>query len=278
MTPNIARTIQIFLPSGDPTGIRIAEITTSVLRVIEIPRTKLNDFFSMDEASQVGVYFLFGDDGKAYVGQSGDLKNRLTQHNKTKEFWNKAVVIFSLTNNLTQTHALFLEWLSIQQAKHADRFDLENGNQGSKPHAPAPLEADCRLFFDQITVLIGTLGYPIFKPLIDKKPKNEELFYCTRNDVDGKGLYTDEGFVVLKGSKGRAEVQSLYKDKIPKVRDELIASGDAVFDGDFLVLQKDVLFKTPSGASNFLICMSTNGWVEWKDKSGKTLDELKRKS
>lgn len=36
---NRVTTIQIFLPNGKPTGIRIAEITTSVLRVIEVPKT-----------------------------------------------------------------------------------------------------------------------------------------------------------------------------------------------------------------------------------------------
>jgi len=41
---NIPKTIQIFLPSGDPTGVRIAEITTSVVRVIEFPRQELEVF------------------------------------------------------------------------------------------------------------------------------------------------------------------------------------------------------------------------------------------
>jgi len=273
---NSAKTIQIFLPTGEPTGIRIAEITTSVLRVIEVPRTKLDDFFAMDESSQVGIYFLFGDDDKLYIGQSGDLKSRLTQHNKTKEFWNKAVVVLSLTNNFTQTHALYLEWLSINQAKHAGRYFLENANHGSKPHAPAPLEADCSVFFEQMKVVMGTLGYPLFKSLVTKKANSEELFYCKRNGVNGTGLYTDEGFVVLKGSIGRADVPELYKDKLPKLRSELLTSGEAVIEDNQLVLKKDVLFKSPSGASDFLVCMSTNGWVEWKDKNGTTLSDLKR--
>ena len=36
-------------------------------------------------------------------------------------------------------------------------------------------------------------------------------------------------------------------------------------------------FNTPSGASNFVLGGSTNGWIEWKDRDGKTLDELFRK-
>ncbi len=42
------RTIQIFLPDGDPSGIRIAELTTSIVRLIELPRSELpkTDTFS----------------------------------------------------------------------------------------------------------------------------------------------------------------------------------------------------------------------------------------
>jgi hypothetical protein len=51
------QTIQIFLPAGDPRGIRVAEITTRIVRVIQIPRSQLADFIQTPEALQVGVYF-----------------------------------------------------------------------------------------------------------------------------------------------------------------------------------------------------------------------------
>ena len=56
------KTIQIFLPSGEPHGIRIAEITTRIVQVIEVPRSLLSSFLAMEQSSQVGVYFLIGED------------------------------------------------------------------------------------------------------------------------------------------------------------------------------------------------------------------------
>jgi hypothetical protein len=108
------KTIQIFLPSGEPHGFRIAEITTRIVQVIEVPRNLLADFLSMEQSSQVGVYFLLGeasedDDRLAYVGQTGDLRSRLAAHNQKKDFWDRALVLVSRTNSLTQTHTLFLE-------------------------------------------------------------------------------------------------------------------------------------------------------------------------
>ena len=41
------KTIQIFLPGGDPRGIRVAEITTRIVQVIEGPRSLRPDFLKM---------------------------------------------------------------------------------------------------------------------------------------------------------------------------------------------------------------------------------------
>lgn len=281
---NRPRTIQIYLPSGDPRGIRVAELTTSVTRVIEVPRALLNEFLLRPEAKQVGLYFLIGDDDDqdyppVYIGQTGATGERLVDHHKKKEFWNRALVAVSLTNNMTQTHALYLEWLSIQQANEAGRYKAENGNGGSRPHTPAPLEADCQEFFETIRTLVATLGQPVFEPLVKTKEAagSPELFYFRSSSYDATGQYTEEGLVVLKGSRARKEVApSMVKYKSGSRRDALIKDGAMVLEGERYVFQRDVLFKTPSGASDTVAGASTNGWVMWKSKDGKTLDELKR--
>jgi hypothetical protein len=76
------QTIQIFLPSGEPHGIRIAEITTRIVQVIEMPRSLLAEFLAIEQISQVGVYAQVGeeagdDDRRVYVSQSGDLRSLL---------------------------------------------------------------------------------------------------------------------------------------------------------------------------------------------------------
>jgi hypothetical protein len=281
---NRPRTIQIYLPSGDPRGVRVAELTTSIVRVVEVPRALLDAYLEMPEAKQVGLYFLVGDNEDAdspsvYIGQSGTTGKRLVEHHKAKEFWSRALVAVSLTNNLTQTHALYLEWFSIQQANQVGRYKAENGNAGSKPYTPAPLEADCQEVFDTIRTLVATLGHPVFEPLAQTKGEvgKDELFYCRSANYDATGQYNEEGLVVLKGSKARKDVApSMAKYKAGSRRDTLIAEGALVLEGNQYVFQRDVLFKTPSGASDVVTGASTNGWTMWKTKDGKTLDELKR--
>lgn len=150
--------------------MRVAEITTRIIRVIEVPRSQLGEFIKTPEAQQVGVYFLLGELSEAglprvYIGQSGSVGNRLVQHNQSKDFWNRVLVVISLTNSMTQTHAQFLEWFAISEATKAGRYSLENGNAGARPHTPAPLEADCHEIHETATILLATLGQPIFEPL-----------------------------------------------------------------------------------------------------------------
>lgn len=280
------KTIQIFLPAGDPRGIRIAEITTRIVQVIEVPRSLLADFLVMPESAQVAVYFLIGasEDGveeTVYVGQTGDLRARLSAHNKAKEkdFWERALVLISRTNSLTQTHALFLEWHCLQAIRAAGRFQDENGNAGSRPFTPAPLEADCLEIFETGHALLASLGYPLFDPVGKAATASgaEEIFVCNASGASGRGLYTPDGFAVLKGSKGRREmVPSLVGTPSANHRLSLIESGVLIEEGDMLVFTADHLFRTPSGAAIALLGRTANGWLEWRTEKGQTLDELKR--
>lgn len=279
------QTIQIFLPTGDPRGIRVAEITTRIVRVAEVPRSLLSEFCKTPEAQQVGVYLLVGGDADAevqqvYVGQTGSLPGRLAQHNQNKEFWNKALVVVSLTNSLTQTHALYLEWLFIKAATTAGRFSIENGNAGAKPYTPAPLEADCQEIYETARTLVTTLGYPVFDPVavVNAENKGEgDVFYCRSSGADGRGLYTEEGFVVLKGSIGRLEnVPSIIGTPGERLRQRLLQDGVMTAQGEKVVFQRDHLFRSPSIAALSLMGRTCNGWLDWRDKDGRTLDELKR--
>lgn len=282
------KTIQIFLPNGDPQGIRVAEITTRIVQVLEVPRSLLNDFYQMPEAGQVALYFLVGatDDGDeaVYVGQTGDLISRLRAHNREKDFWEKALIVISRTNSLTQTHGVFLEWYCIKTSREVNRYPDMNGNAGSEPFTPPPLQADCLEIFETAEILLATLGYPIFEKVARPSEsgngsQHDQRFYCRRPGVEAQGLYTSEGFVVLQGAIGCRDVAAYMEEtSLDRRRQELIRNGIFLDDGSQLVLQKDYLFNSPSMASAVLAGKSSNGWVAWKSKDNRTLDEVIRKA
>jgi len=280
------QTIQIYLPGGDPQGIRVAELTTRIVQVFEVPRALLADFLKMPESKQVAVYFLVGqgsdtEDPKAYIGQTSDLPMRLPRHNQEKDFWQRALVLISKTQSLTQTHALFLEWHCLQEAKRSGRYATTNGNNASRPHTPAPLEADCYEVYDTARTLLSTLGHPLFEPIVRLEPTGEkpELLFYRSSGCDGRGYYTEEGFVVLAGSVGRREsVPSIKGTADERFREQLIESGVFRVEGDKIVATKDHIFRSPSMAGVAIVGRTTNGWQEWKNAAGRTLHQLKRET
>lgn len=284
-----AQTIQIYLPSGDPAGLRVASLTTRTVRVFDVPRSLLPEFLKRPEAGQVGVYYLFGSNDdetpQCYIGQSGNVGVRLQQHTATKDFWTRAMVAVSLTNEWTATHAAYLEWLSLGRATAAGRYFLTNGNQATNPFTPEPLEADCHEFIETVAVLLATLGAPVLEAV--KKGSGataqnglaagapEELF-LRLSGCDAAGYLTSEGMLVLAGSRGRPGLVPSAPASIGKHRDALTAEGVIAVQGEDLVVLKDHLFSSPSAAGCVLTGRSTNGRTGWKNARGLSINDLEQ--
>lgn len=285
-----AQTIQIYLPSGDPAGLRVANLTTRTVRVFEVPRSLLSEFLKRPEAGQVGVYYLFGagDDEtpRCYIGQSGNVGVRLQQHTGTKDFWTKAMVAVSLTNEWTSTHAGYLEWLSVSRATAAGRYVLLNGNQASNPFTPEPLEADCQEFIETVGVLLATLGAPVLEPVKVASPQSfgqpgagadePEKLYFKETGCEATGYQTPEGLLVLAGSRGRPRLVPSAPPSIATQRNTLLADGVITINQQELVFLKDHLFGSPSAAGCVLIGRSTNGRTGWRNATGQSINDLEQ--
>lgn len=278
------KTLQVFLPEGSPAGIQIAELTTRIVQAISVPRTHLKQFSERCESHYVGTYFLFGgqeDESKpiAYIGQTEDLPGRLRLHDAKKEFWTTAVIIVSRTQSFTQAHIRWVEWYSIAKAGEANRYHLENGNQGSEPFVTEAIHADLGEIFETGSLLLESLGYPLFKPLIPKLDAVpvEETWHLSRRGAQARATFTSEGLVVHKGSVCSKDFTPKAKDApLAKRRQKLIASGIIERTAQGPVFTEDYRFQSPSGAAAVICGASANGWVEWKDAAGKSLKQVKR--
>ena len=60
------------------------------------------------------------------------------------------------------------------------------------------------------------------------------------------------------------------------VRERLIESGVLRVEGDRIVMTRDYVFGSPSRAAVLLLGRSANGWREWKNAKGQTLNRVKR--
>jgi hypothetical protein len=276
---NLGKTIQIYLPDGNPKSIKIAEITSRTVMVIQIPRSKLDFAFSRTELNNVGLYFLIGGKEEEikqpiYIGEAEDVAKRLKQHNKQKEFWNTAVVVISKTQYFTKTHIKFLEYYCHSEAEKAGRYKTENSNIPQKPFISEAMESDLMDNFDTIQMLVSTLGFPVFDSI--KKPEKAEILVCKGKDAFAEGVYTEDGFVIFKGSKCNViETKSSHKYLID-IRKKLVDEEILVENGNILEFKSDYVASSPSTAAAIVLARNANGWKLWKYKDGKTLDEVKR--
>lgn len=275
----IGKTIQIFLPDGNPRSLKIAEITSRTVQAILIPRAKLDVAYKRAELKNVSVYFLIGGSDEEskpllYVGEAEDCLTRLKQHNKTKDFWNIAIAIISKTQFFTKTHIKFLESYCYNEAKKAGRFKLENSTTPTLPFVSEPMEADLIDNFDTFKILVATLGYPIFDQI--KRPKRQNILICKGKDAYAEGEYTEDGLIVFSGSKCNLMETRSAGPYVKNWRQKLIDDSILILDGKLYKFQVDHIFSSPSTAAAVVLARRANGWTEWKFKDGKTLDEVKR--
>lgn len=279
MTTQHAKTIQIFLPAGEPRGIRIAEFTNRTVQAILIPRSDLAKAKGRHELDLAAVYFLFGESEESakpivYVGQTEDVRKRLDNHNTNKDFWKTAILVASRTHAFTQAHIRYLEWHCVEQAKSIGRYALDNDQTPSKPHVTEPMEADLLDVFDTLNTLLSTLGYPLFEPIT--KPDSREQFFLKGKDAEATGELVEDGFVVRAGAIARKEIVPSAIDTVSSMRAKLVESGVLVEEDGRLRFTQDYLFGTPSGAAAVVLGRTSNGWVDWKSLDGRTLHDVKR--
>ncbi len=281
---NITRpqTIQIFLPDGNPRSIREAEITNRLVKTIYFPRGAMEKAAKRELVNFTGVYFLFGEDEngreQVYIGEGENCWDRIRSHHRNKNFWTDCVIATTKTDDYTKTDGKFLEHHCLKVAKEKGWYEVVNDTGSRKPSISESRQADLLDNFDTIRILIGTLGFQIFDDNLGRKEISEkEIYYCKGKGILAKGILSEEGIWLLKGSTARLNEHKTDDTWVVGMRRKMKMKKELVEKGDVLEFTKDVLFKSLSAAAVSVLGRRANGWTSWKNKEGKTLDELKRK-
>jgi len=107
---------------------------------------------------------------------------------------------------------------------------------------------------------------------------NDQEYELEGKDAVGRGVFTDNGFLVKAGSLARREIVPSGKKTVTSVHQRLISEGVLEDHGKQLRFTKDYPFATPSGAAAAVLGRTANGWIEWKRSDGTTLGKVKRVS
>lgn len=273
------KTIQIYLPDGNPKGVKKASITTDKIEVIQIPRANLSENNKLLAFN--GVYILVDslkqEKPEIYIGK-GDVKSRTYSHDGQKDFWTMVFAIrLKDETGFNDAHNSYLEHYFVKRAKELNLAVMNENKQIPKcPNLTEEILSELECYIQTIETLLSTLGLKCFQPLEGVNQNKKNILVCSDNYGSyGQGEYTEEGFLLYKDAVCKLELHK-GTDKIP-MRDEMIASGQLKKKGDHYILQENKLFSSVSSAAAIILGRRANGWLEWKNKDGKTLDELERK-
>jgi hypothetical protein len=271
-----ASTIKLFLPTGDATGIRTAEISNWTGKAIAGPRTEMDTLLKRSELNSPGVYLLLGTDEsgdpRIYIGEAECVKNRLKQHNE-KEFWVQVMAFISKDENLTKGHIKYLEAELIKRALSVGKATLAN-NQSGNAVLPECDIADMEVFLAKLYQLLPVLGTDLFTAAVRKKPTVSNTLYCRKRGLEATGQRSDKGFLVFNGSQATIPETGAIPVNIRAARARLIEKGVLVRSGDAFLFTQDYEFTSPSFASSIVRGAASNGLLDWKNKEGRPLKDI----
>ena len=273
-----SKKLEIIYHNGQPDGIRSIRRHLSTMTTYVIPRTMLTEAKSISGISRPGIYYLINEDednqiAQIYIGQTRNGISRLDDHNRSKDFWNKAIMFLADNKTFSLDTISGLEEFAIVKARESNRYKVENTVNPKYVIDEYDL-ASIEEIYEEIKFVMATLGYKLDN--IADNTGNNMVFHTTRNGIQALGVYSGDKFDVLEGSEINVN-KEVHLAKYNIQRHELLANGGIVEEFGKHILKVTLSFKTPSGASDFVLGGSTNGWVEWKNTDGKTLDELYRK-
>lgn len=274
-----SKKLEIIYYDGQPDGIRSVRRHLSTITTYIIPRPLLSEAKKILGITRPGIYYLINENdenkiAQIYIGQTRNGVTRLDDHNRSKDFWNKAIMFLSDNKTFSLDMLSGLEEYAIIKAHDSKRYKVENTVKPKYEIDEYDLPS-VEEVYEEIQFVMATLGYKMNDAA--QTQSNVERFHTTRNGVIAYGIYSGEQFEVLEGSEINMAKKNSERQQIQKQRQNALKHGEIVeYNGKF-ILKVSMSFSSPSTAASFVLGCSANGWVEWKNKEGKTLDEIYRK-
>ncbi len=270
--------VRIFIPSGEPEGLRIVEKSNWTGQGLVFPRTRFGEARRRPELKRTGVYILWGpgETGhlpRVYVGEGDTVLSRLDQHAKQKDFWTHAAVFTSKDQNLNKAHVKYLESRLVSLAREAKRAELDNGNDPQPPALSEADVADAEGFLADLLLCLPVMGVNLFEKAKAAGPRTRDLHLKGRGIV-ARCQESAEGFVVRAGSQASKRETPAIHAYLRDLRHTLVAQGVLEDAGNYYRLTQDYTFNSPSTAAGVLLGHNANGRTKWKDAKGRTLKEI----
>lgn len=269
----VAMTIQLI--DRNPDGIRICRVEGESLVTVVVPREKLPEAKHLPDLPYRGIYYLLDEDhgvlSRVYAGQTTQGLTRLDAHKTKKEFWNKAIMFLDDDNNIDRDTLDMLEADAIDYVRNHGSYETDNSSTPNPRRNPYKEQRVGHLH-KSILFRMEALGYDLNRTYSGPVSAGT-LFHTKKNGIHATGRYdkTSGQFSVLAGSEVALDVPIIKNQRAKAARSEIFGNSVARTS-----LEHDVSFPSPSAAAVFVLGGSQNGWTEWVNDCGQTLDYVYR--
>lgn len=248
----ISKKLETIYYNGQPDGIRSIRRHLSTMTTYVIPRPLLAEAKKISNTNRPGIYYLISENdnnkiAQLYVGQTRNGIIRLDDHNRLKDFWNKAIMFLADSKTFTLDMISGLEAYAINKATDAKRYKVENtvNPKYEIDEYDLPLIEEV---YEEIRFIMATQGYKMESS--ENSINEANTLHTTRNGVKAFGAYDGDHFEVLEGS----QIDFSRRVKLEKYnaqREKLLNDGDIIADKNGVyILKVSLEFNTPSGASD----------------------------
>ena len=268
-------TMTVQLIGSEPDGIRICHVEGESLTTVVVPRELLSEAKKLPDIPKRGVYYLLDEDhgviGRVYAGQTTQGLARLDAHKSRKEFWNKAVMFLDDESNMDRDVLDALEADAIGYVRTHGSYETDN-LETPQPYVSPYKEQAVRRLHKSILFRMAVLGYGLDRTDA-AVPAGHALFHTRRNGIAAKGRYDERtgSFTVLAGSQIDLSRPVLKNVGATDARRNVFGEESGI-----ATLRDDMVFSSPSSAAVFVLGGSQNGWTEWVNEAGETLDTVYR--
>lgn len=270
--------IRIFVPDGDPDGLRMVEKSNWTGIGVVFKRTGYKQVVVRPEFDRTGINVLvgFSEDSALptlYIGEGDPVKERLNQHYSKKDFWDWAVFFVTKDSSLNKAHVKHLEARLLELAKDAKQCKLDNSGASLQPTLSEAERADVESFLLDMLSIFPLLGLGVFeKTEANHKPRN--LLYIEAKGIKATGYEDAKGFIVMSGSEMVLQETNSIHSYMSAMRNDLIKESVVELKSERYVFIEDYAFSSPSTAAGVIKGGSANGRDDWKDKHGVSLKQI----
>jgi len=155
-----AKTIKLLLSNGSLSGLLMAELLKWEGILFSSPRASYQLLSNEPESKYWGVYLLVSDN-QVYIGQANDLLRRIGEHDKSKDWWNKVVLLTTKDNSLNRSDIDYLENKLINIAKSIGTLEMNNVQVGNSPKVSRYRETELADFLEGGLLLLELIGIKV---------------------------------------------------------------------------------------------------------------------